>query len=265
MCDYERIADNLAPNTLFHLTQDQESLVSIIKDGFRPSFALEAGIIDKEQYYTLSICFSDLRIRELREKQLESYGSYGIGMSKQWGIDNNLNPVFYINSSGHIPRDFRSLYEILSEINLLEGQKEWEGYTMSGESGITDFLCFVKNYKGVLERKGKPKVEDFYFVDEREWRYVPNNSQVSFALDLSITNRNKYTGDEGMKSELNNSIKEIPRLPVHINDLKYLIFPNEEEACATLDKIENDRILTPKEVNQMRLRVITKESIYKDF
>jgi hypothetical protein len=52
----------------------------------------------------------------LAKDQIESYGSYAIGMTKEWGILNNLNPVVYIEKNSLLAKDIQSTVDNMIKI-----------------------------------------------------------------------------------------------------------------------------------------------------
>lgn len=259
-------SENLHPNTLFHLTEDYASLLGILENGFRPSYALENGVFDDDKYYVPSVCFSDLRVSELSRKHLDSYGPFGIGMTKDWGRNSRVNPVFYIIPRSFIPSELRAAFSILSEVNVLKDIPEFDGLEMSGEGHIEYVSCFIKRYSGILERKGKPIIENFYFADEREWRHIPASNSFIFDSSIDFKIRVKFGGDYDEKHLLNKKIEGgIPTLKMDEDDIKYLIVPKEKDALRLFRDISKLRRFSRTEILKLRGRVLTNVSIYEDF
>ena len=95
---------SLSSNSLFHFTDKAENLINILFEGFKPKFCLEQfGSFEllfgrevkknlKEEDFEEAIpmtCFCDLPMSHIAS-HLEFYGSYGLGLSKEWGIKNGL-------------------------------------------------------------------------------------------------------------------------------------------------------------------------------
>jgi hypothetical protein len=53
-----------------------------------------------DNYFPM-ISFCDIPLA-LAKDQISKYGSYAIGLSKEWGISNQLNPVIYLESNSII-------------------------------------------------------------------------------------------------------------------------------------------------------------------
>ncbi|MCX6309303.1 MAG: abortive infection system antitoxin AbiGi family protein [Bacteroidia bacterium] len=82
---------------LFHFTERYISIVDIMKNRFKPFFCVEDFSFMYNDRRNLIIaypivCFCDIPI-ERHNQHKENYGKYGIGLTKEWGIRNNLNIV----------------------------------------------------------------------------------------------------------------------------------------------------------------------------
>ena len=96
--------NNPRAKSLFHFTKSPEILKSILKNGIYPRFCLETNWCKyaDEEYYAFSIsCFCDIPLSRINE-HTDSYGHYGLGLTKNWGIKNGLNPVIYFPENGSI-------------------------------------------------------------------------------------------------------------------------------------------------------------------
>lgn len=94
--------DSLYPDILFHFTK-KENLFKILESAFNVSYAREIiiGKSSEREFAIPMVSFCDLRLTELKSHMIK-YGSYGIGLTKQWANANGLNPVMYIINSGHV-------------------------------------------------------------------------------------------------------------------------------------------------------------------
>lgn len=92
---------NLSANSLFHITPNIDFLISILKNGFSPRYCIEEiGFFtpfseEKELVAQPMICFCDIPMGAIQE-HITKYGSYGLGMSKTWGIAKCISPVTYV-------------------------------------------------------------------------------------------------------------------------------------------------------------------------
>ncbi len=93
-------------DTLYHFTTSLKKLQSILSKKFRLTYCHEKYILDYEthdSFYPM-VSFCDIPL-SLAKDQIERYGSYAIGMTKEWGIKNNLNPVVYIEKDSLLAKD----------------------------------------------------------------------------------------------------------------------------------------------------------------
>jgi hypothetical protein len=96
----------LYPNILFHFTT-KKSLETILNSTFKVSYARErilGGNLTKE-FAVPMVSFSDLRLSELKDN-IGTYGKFGIGLTKDWAINNGLNPVMYASQNSLFTENF---------------------------------------------------------------------------------------------------------------------------------------------------------------
>jgi len=225
--------------TIFHMCDNIESLNGILKkSAFIPSFSREV-IFAKENktpdYFVPMVSFCDFKLSEL-DIHFQKYGKYGIGLSKEWGMKNNLNPVLYISDECVFFQEFRlalidsynKITKLGSELNPQETQEQYQKI-LNTNNKLLEIYCYMKNYQGKLERN-EEIIEDFRFADDKEWRYVPNN--VYFwpprLIGCDETDPSKV---KIRKKELNQNISKNEWLRFDYNDIKFLIVPNEQERC----------------------------------
>lgn len=99
-------------DTLFHYTSSLSSLINILSEKFKITYCLEQYYLNgirSVSYYPM-ICFCDIPLSQAKE-HIKSYGPYGIGLTKAWGIRNNLNPVTYIDEQSHLAIDIQQTIE----------------------------------------------------------------------------------------------------------------------------------------------------------
>ncbi|HEX7458151.1 MAG TPA: abortive infection system antitoxin AbiGi family protein, partial [Ginsengibacter sp.] len=90
---------NISSNSLFHFTDRIEVLVDILNDKFRGSYCREVLHYKEEAIpiYIPKISFCDIPLKTLSNYSI--YGKFGIGLRKEWGIKNRLNPVLYLEKN----------------------------------------------------------------------------------------------------------------------------------------------------------------------
>jgi hypothetical protein len=167
------MADNISSSALFHFTRSMTNLKSILKKGFFPrechEYTLEAG--DRKAasrkrrplHAVPMVCLCDLPL-SLIHKHMREYGSYGIGLTKEWGLKHGFAPVIYTHPKAQTHQPVRRL--------ITQAQKRNDKGMANDLATLT---AYTKPWRGPAWRnkKLKPNVQ---FYDEREWRYVPPNS-----------------------------------------------------------------------------------------
>ena len=182
----------ISANTLFHFTK-KNALLAILETGFRPSYCREQfNLADPgdntipDLCYVPMVCFCDIPLSQI-EQHVKEYGEfgkgYGIGLSVEWGLENDISPVTYVpvrnTEASQISTSIYTLHQnILSFLafsigvpNAGEDQKVLPPYKRllyQINPELLLLMAYLKPYKG--EQNGKPRK----FYDEKEWRYVPS-------------------------------------------------------------------------------------------
>ena len=157
----------LSANTLFHFTKDRESLLSILKTKFYPRACFEPSVIPDILRMRMAIpmvCFCDIPLSQISE-HAKKYGNYGIGLKKEWAIEQGVTPVLYVHKNSLIPRT------IATEIKGLRPAKAAD-FTDEQMKHLMDLIrpvMMMKPYE-IYSNELKQIVR---YYDEREWRYIP--------------------------------------------------------------------------------------------
>lgn len=242
----------LSPSTLFHFTSKQ-GLKGLLADNFKLKYCLERlnHKIKPIEFAIPMVSFCDIKISQIVD-HIEKYGSYGIGLSKEWAVEKGLNPVIYLNSSS----EFAS--------KLIDSVREMANNNANSPQirvNYADILRYSKVYEGPLFRKGKQVHEKYRFADEREWRYVPplSNKFLPWITpeDYDTTSK-KRTANSKLSSE---------RLYFNANQILYLIVKDEseiEEIIAHVRRVKGKNY-TMHEIDRLNTRILSCERIIKDF
>jgi hypothetical protein len=240
----------ISSDALFHFTTDMDNLINILQNNFMPHFSLEDLSIlfpgPQPPLYEIGIpmiCFCDIPLSQTT-KHIETYGKYGIGMKKDWGLRHGITPVLYTYRESIMAN---SIGSIIDKYNIDNGIEEFG-----------DILTFLKPYEGKLWRNGAHSEMNIRFYDEREWRYVPiferRFMKKERYLDLDLRTR-----DEKLLSD-KFTVKFIP------NDIKYLIVKDDSDIIPLINEIA---IIKSKydsdDVKILTTRIITVENISSDF
>lgn len=219
----------LSSNTLWHQTK-KEYILKILKEK-RFYFSYSKEYIPNNEviaFPMISLC--DLPISEFAD-YINKYGGYSIGMTKEWGIRNGFNPVWYCN--------YNSL--VIIEIKL---------------SNIFDNIySYIKPIDGVLKVRGK-EYKNYRFMDEREVRLLPSEKE------MNDNNLSQYLSAEeyNLYKKQNNNSSLIP-LFVQFDwaDIKYIIVKNPE------NKEEFKKLLIKYGCNFNNIQIFDINQIKEDF
>jgi hypothetical protein len=205
-------------------------------------------------------CFCDLPLSQI-ESHLEFYGSYGIGLSKEWGQKNGLTPISYIhdNSSqlAHLRKIGKDLFPIISKAFDKVGNMPIDN------TPILSFLelsAYFKPYHGQMWRINKYVDKRFY--DEREWRYVPSLTNVNEDYRLS---KEEFLNDI-KRASANEMLASKSALNFEAADVKYIVVKKENEMVSLSDALENmNSIFNETEIKILKTKIISSEQIREDF
>src|SRR6266403_3399092 len=174
----------ISASTLFHFTKTKEDLLNILENEFCPQYSAEdIPTLDTEgskpHYYMPMVCFSDIPLSRI-EEHADFYGDYAIGLSKEWGRKNHLNPVLYLNADSFLSKAFRESTEIILK----------SPPTPANEDLIRKLInvsSYTKRYEGKPWRKGKRLDDKRIFYNEKEWRYTPSPEEaIKIGVPLSL-------------------------------------------------------------------------------
>lgn len=243
----------LSPSTLFHFTS-KNGLNGILKENFKLKYCSEE-ISHQSKPVEIAIpmvSFCDIKISEISE-HIEKYGSYGIGLSKEWATKMGLNPVLYMNSNSAFANKLISAIRIVQINEKVANEDRWQ---------LSNVVRYMKIYEGNLIRKGKT-IPNYRFADEREWRYVPEiktKSKFSHWLlkEQYDTPEKKYNENQKLAGE---------RLLFEPKDILYIIVKKESEIDEIIKHIRSVKGInyTANEVDRLTSRILTCERIFNDF
>lgn len=265
---------SITTKSLFHFTKNINVLKSILEYGFIPLYSNESeslSIIEwnKEKYsHYPMVCFCDIPLKHVKE-HTTTYGPYGIGLSKEWGLKNNLNPVFYIEKGKFISNELTYSAMQLGKV-VLEKPLIYNSFKVdlakifSGQEAVS---CYLKLYQN----------ETTNFYEEREWRFVmdPRDVEKKYRRYTS-SNENIFKINQKGASEMNRSLKNNVKdiydrrdtLLYDITDIRYLILPTERELHELIEsvrKIKGGKKYQPYQIDILISKIVILENIENDF
>lgn len=257
-------------DTLFHFTNSISNLKNILNQRFKITYCKETFSLNNtsHSYYFPILSFSDIPL-SLTKDHITKYGNYGIGMSKEWGVTNQLNPVIYIEQNSIIAKDIQNTLNLLNEI--LKDFSKTENNSVKKIDSIKELtwaninvIRYIKNYAGDLIRTSKTH-KNYRFYDEREWRYVPkwNKDKVSFKNFIS-SEEEYYTFRKNQKTKpFINGLK----INFTCNDIKYLIVKSNKDIPNLIKEIReiDGLIKTANDIEILTTKIITVDQLKSDF
>jgi len=261
----------ISSNTLFHFTNSIDHIRSILEDEFRPHISLEDLSCIEPVGLKVAIpmvCFCDIPLSQTRS-HMGYYGSYGIGMSKSWGIKNGVSPILYTYQSSPLSANLSSCIEwTFKKYNALKSSP----YDNSGEVDLEEefvqhwkrlfrVVCFLKPYEGTFQRPGQLS-EHVRFYDEREWRFVPELDGDLFDCLMSEEDYNNPT----VLSKADQKLQKA-RISFEPDDIKFIIVYHDEEILPmirVIEEIKGDRY-EGDPIKLLCSKIICADNIAEDF
>lgn len=235
----------------FHYTTNIEYLISIMNNFFMPFYCMESieylnmPELQLEGMAYPVVCFCDLPLNR-HKKHKSKFGDYGIGMKKEWGINNHLTPVVYTHTNSMTTSSMRILFDIARSLKGKLSEDEYRKYNWA----VSPLLMHYKPYEGKQYiKKDKlfaDKITRFY--DEREWRYIPLNMD-GLKLNLEM---HEYQ-DTITLNEENKKIQRANRLKFELNDIEFLFLRNKAEIDSFLSKLSQK--YTDEDKNEIKRKI----------
>lgn len=231
-------------DNLFHFTKSLDVLKLILNNGFEPRYCLEdiewMGFNEYKRLAFPMTCFCDIPLSRISD-HTDFYGNFGIGLTKDWGLKNQLNPVIYTTSQGRI----QELMKFLFNIERPKGTtKDFDNHSYALWSLIKPISGTMIIAKNILEKE---------FYQENEWRYVaPGDTILS------------ESGFEEEKTEANLVVAEYA-LKFTPSDIKYLFVKSDSDIPGLVDYINTELGHFP--LNDLKIltsRIVSLETLHVD-
>jgi len=240
----------LSSSTLIHFTNDKDALKGILRENFKIHYCRENLMLGAAnlEFLVPMVSFCDIPLSQVKS-HIESYGKYGIGLTKDWGMKNRLNPVLYMAAGSNLSHDYERAFSSF----ITSDDSPWT----RDEQSLANMLRYMKNYEGDLVRTAG-QIDNYRFSDEREWRYVP---PVETACDMLVLHDDS---DANFRINLDEKLKNL-RLNFEPNDIKYIIIQDDseiEEFFSYLGKVKGK--YAHEDVIRLTTRILTTEQIYRD-
>lgn len=244
----------VSANSLFHFTRNQDTLINIIKNGFYIRYSLEdfSSIsieVDEQKVAFPMVCFCDIPLSQIKYHS-KNYGSYAIGMTKNWASSKKISPIFYIPKDSLSAKLLHSIsnyiYDSLTDKPIYKDSKDIDERDLNlfikdltkAIGDVGDLTRLVKPYKGKVFRDEKWSNEEVLFYNEREWRYILTNSFFEKHNIKRTYNESVYL-NQAKRRAINLTIQKLKKLTFKPTDIKYIIVKEEREIPKMVKEIRN--------------------------
>ncbi len=262
---------SISANTLFHFTNSFENLESIFVNYFYPRYCLE------DQSYLVPthlpkfaaipmVCFCDVPLSHINY-HTETYGYYCIGLAKEWGQANGINPIMYSLPNSYstllLKHSFSNLYPFNPELVLYKTDQPDQA-AQNVTTMLYSFFTFLKPYEGEVWKNGINIKKRVRFYDEREWRYVPVLERLNDLGLIPVMSQEQYN-DRRILNHCNEILQSF-QLKFEARDIKYIIVKEEDEVLKMAQKIESlGYKYSDKKIKLLTTRIISMHQILEDF
>lgn len=256
-------------SSLFHFTRKISNLKLILKGKkFRASYNIEnvQAFFPNENYLAIPmVCFCDIPLKFISNNHTKRYGFFGLGLKKEWGLKNKINPISYRTKESSSEWFFHDLMVQLSySTRVVERLKSLQ---FSAEGILQTELERLEYINSMLLDRAlkiagfvKPYTDDNTGKErnnylDREWRWVPNEVESIFC----------ESNDEARRGEINEKYFNLnpDYLTFEVEDLKYLIVRKRSEIDKAVGLVRSLN-LSQKEKDNLIQKIIDIESINLD-
>jgi hypothetical protein len=241
-------------NNLFHFTKELDTLFKILKTGsFWPRYCLESSWTGPnrltEEIAFPMVCFCEIPLSRISNHN-SRYGSFGIGLSRDWAIKKGLNPVLYFSEKNNLLDSIFNLYN-KSLKERRDGSRDF-----SAVKDMQRVLAFMKMSSGIDSETKKER--DFY--QESEWRFIPDDGD-----HRSVLTEDEFKNEKA-KNHANQRTLEKCLLEFEISDIEYIFVETDNDLLSVINFI-NEKIPDCQENkrNLLLTKIITMKKINQDF
>ncbi|MVM36486.1 hypothetical protein GO730_00495 [Spirosoma sp. HMF3257] len=278
----------ISANSLFHFTPLKDNLLGILETGFRPAYSPEFGKSTNGKVNECEIamvCFCDLPISNLRKHigldGTKGYGKYGLGMTKEWGMTNKLNPVTYFTNQSHqieagLEASTRLLKlsqhydEEMDKMTKKYGGPKSTPYSDEEKNMIATYTYIKSAFEAsnVIMNHMKPyqdAINGIRYYNEREWRLVvPCNEKNNY--EVPVIWPTMFPHQLLKKPIYKDIISKKYMLNFSAIDVKYIIVENDAAVKDVVDKLASlPHKYSESDRNRLISRIVTCEQIDEDF
>ena len=153
------------------------------------------------------VCFSEVRLSQAKAHAGE-YGGLGIGVHRDYIIEREGNPVFYVQNGlkGHVVENFDFVHGAATRLIAAASEAGNEAAAENIRQGI---LGPIRHIMGYLKAMSKPDQQDLKLYEEMEWRVVNVDRLESDPAYIDVVDQSES------------------RLRVGPCDIKLIVFPDD--------------------------------------
>ncbi|WP_370391073.1 abortive infection system antitoxin AbiGi family protein [uncultured Winogradskyella sp.] len=223
----------ISSTTLFNFTDKLEHLIDNLNHGFYCHNTYEKLPIKNNGYRVPMACFCDIPLSLIKE-HFDWYGRYGIGIKRSFARSQGVKPVWYVTRESNLVR------------NLVK-DKELKDYERK------HLLPYLKQFMGNQLDNRLNRVRRKKFYDEREWRYIPNNSLVEPIFGLKA------------KREMEEAKQNGDRMNLELDKIEYIIIAKDIDFEPLLEALKEICEAAEMRFETMISKILTAKQIERDF
>ncbi len=233
----KHIPSKIQADTLFTFTTELDHIISSIKMKMLSPRYCEEDVRYlkipniKKMAYPMK-CFCDINLHRL-EEHLSWYGYYGLAFSKEWGMNNHIQPVQYINPNSDLRKDFTTAFSTALKADTSNESKE----QIKLKNYLLLNMLYFKPYEGIIQNRNTKKNSKKCFTDECEWRFIPNVETEGYVQAYY----NEKMINAGILNDISNSMSGNPNISLSFDysDIKYIIVKTKDDSEKLLKEIKN--------------------------
>lgn len=285
-------------NNLYHFTDRLCVISSILLDGFKPSYTSEK--FGDRNILVPMVSFMNVLLRDVGENEVVDYGSYGIGIHRDYATKIDINPVCYVYENSIVENTIKSLHDLSIVPQIIKLIKENILDKVSSDKKILELINLkpepvpeVKNLLDSINKNTESELvdslnqfatkiyENAYYqlllskpykvkngagetriaYNEREWRY--GYKELGYIMETDI-NGKKNTDFLNWKSKCKPHFSEEKyRLRLSIEDISHIIIKKEEEKeeILTLLYQNNEKLQIDNLIKDKKLSIGTLDEL----
>lgn len=241
-------------NAFFHFVKNLNYLEHIIINRKLPIWYVKEDVsylnLPNIEYLFMPMkCFCDINLHKM-QSHMKYYGNYGIAFFKDWGINHKLQPVQYMNEKSFLTEQYISSFKASLNDN--------ESVNVEIKNYLSMNILYMKPIIGdQIDTENKPRRK--YFLDESEWRYIFDVSNLPDCEQLYVGNSNN-----DMKVFNEALLDKNQGLEFDIKDIKYIIINTEDEFIKLISNLKTMN-LTEDEKYLLVSKILIWEQSRRDF